>query len=126
MSNPDYLTQLRKAYLADKSDRMKAKFMSKTPEQQEFTLKSWEYRMRRAGKFDKPVLHILEMLNKVIAAVQKTSKMADEDIEQIYGKIEKLNATLDQAKLRIKQNMISELERQQKEIQNQLNQLRSN
>lgn len=126
MSNQDYLAQLRKAYLAGKSERMKAKFMAKTPDQQEFTLKSWEYRMRRAGRFDKPALQILEMINKVIVAVQKANKLADEDLAQIANKIDKLNDTLDQAKVRIKENMISELERQQEEIQNQLNQLRSN
>lgn len=126
MSNQDYLAQLRKAYLAGKSERMKAKFMAKTPDQQEFTLKSWEYRMRRAGRFDKPALQILELINKVIVAVQKTNKMTEEDIEQINNKVQKLHGTIEQAKERIKENMISELERQQEEIQNQLNQLRSN
>lgn len=118
------IESLKTLYLRGKSESFVERFNAKSPEKQYQSLKNWESRMRKKNQKANPMEGIALAVDNLRKSISNASNLSAEDIADLHLLIENLHESLDDAKKRIRNEMLTELMRQQEEISRKISELK--
>ncbi|MCM1291253.1 MAG: hypothetical protein NC201_03535 [Prevotella sp.] len=124
MGKLETIQALRPAFLKGKSQEYIDNFLAKDIDRQYASIKNWEFRMKKINAEMADEDAIRQAIDNVKILLRKSKNINDNNLNSIRESIKSLHEEVDLLKARLRQNMISELERQQQEINEKLRKLK--
>lgn len=126
MTRKETIDRYIDSFLKGRSQNAIDRFRSKAEHLQYASIMQWRRRMRKMENTPKSTREILETLRRAVSLIENAPEISDTDLQAIEAELDTLRRAAAECHERTRTRRISELEEQQRRINEQLEQLKGN